>query len=68
MSNPRILVVEDEAAVALDIREKLRRLDYEVAGLASSGKEKPLVGRFCKPSHKQDGLQNRPTKNSAVQL
>ena len=39
MSNPRILVVEDEAAVALDIREKLRRLDYEVAGLASSGQE-----------------------------
>jgi DNA-binding NtrC family response regulator len=31
---PRILVVEDEAIVALDIEERLRRLGYEVVGTA----------------------------------
>ncbi len=35
----RILVVEDEAVVAMDIEERLRRLGYEVAGHAVSGEE-----------------------------
>jgi DNA-binding NtrC family response regulator len=33
---PRILVVEDEAVVALDIEERLRRLGYDVVGTADS--------------------------------
>src|SRR5262245_51628366 len=33
---PRILIVEDEAIVALDIEERLRRLGYEVVGIADS--------------------------------
>jgi DNA-binding NtrC family response regulator len=33
---PRILIVEDEAIVALDIEERLRRLGYEVVGTVDS--------------------------------
>jgi DNA-binding NtrC family response regulator len=33
---PRILVVEDEAIVALDIEERLKRLGYEVVGIVDS--------------------------------
>src|SRR5262249_36130809 len=33
---PRILIVEDEAIVALDIEERLRRLGYDVVGIVDS--------------------------------
>jgi len=33
---PRILIVEDEAIVALDIEERLYRLGYEVVGTVDS--------------------------------
>jgi PAS domain S-box-containing protein/putative nucleotidyltransferase with HDIG domain len=36
---PRILVVEDEAVLALDVRERLGRLGYVVAGVAASGEQ-----------------------------
>ena len=32
MSNPGILIVEDEAIISADIANKLHRLGYEVAG------------------------------------
>ena len=35
----RILVVEDEAIVALDIQSRLRYMGYEVAGVAGTGEE-----------------------------
>lgn len=35
----RILVVEDESIVALDIRNTLRRLGYQVVGVADTGHE-----------------------------
>jgi CheY-like chemotaxis protein len=35
----RILIVEDEAVVALHLRRELTKLGYTVAGVASSGKE-----------------------------
>lgn len=35
----RILVVEDEGVVALDLTQRLRRMGYEVVGPASSAKE-----------------------------
>lgn len=40
---PRILVVEDETIVALDIRGRLVRLGYEVAGIAASGEAAMLA-------------------------
>ena len=37
MSIARILVVEDDAVVALDSHDRLKSLNYEVAGMASTG-------------------------------
>jgi PAS domain S-box-containing protein len=37
MSSPRILLVEDEGIVALDIQSRLRRLGYSVTGIAPAG-------------------------------
>ena len=39
MSKVRILVVEDENVVALDLQETLRNVGYEVVGIASSASE-----------------------------
>ncbi len=39
MSSVRILVVEDESIVAMDIKHRLESLDYEVSEIASSGEE-----------------------------
>lgn len=36
---PRILIVEDEAIVALDLQCRLESLNYDVIGLASSGEQ-----------------------------
>jgi CheY-like chemotaxis protein len=37
MTQPRILVVDDERIVSMDIQDALTRLGYSVAGLAASG-------------------------------
>jgi len=42
VSSRRVLVVEDEAVVALDVRRRLNRLGYAVAGVVASG-ERALV-------------------------
>jgi PAS domain S-box-containing protein len=39
MSRVRILIVEDENIVALDLEQTLRRVGYDVVGIASSGPE-----------------------------
>ncbi|MBL0700608.1 MAG: response regulator [Desulfosarcina sp.] len=39
MSNLKILVVEDEAIVALDLKNSLKNLGYEVADVVASGEE-----------------------------
>jgi PAS domain S-box-containing protein len=38
-SSPRILVVEDEAVVALSLQQQLRELGYSVAAIAATGEE-----------------------------
>ena len=38
-SAARILIVEDEAVVAIDVCHRLRRLGYVVAGQADTGEE-----------------------------
>lgn len=37
INSPRILIVEDQSIVALDIQNRLKSLKYNVAGIASSG-------------------------------
>ena len=39
MNPSRILIVEDESIVALDMASRLRRLGYDVVGIAASGDE-----------------------------
>ncbi len=39
MANPRILVVEDEIIVAIDLQHELNALGYRVTDIASSGQE-----------------------------
>jgi len=45
----RILVVEDEAIVALDIQNRLKRLGYEVAGVGSTGQDAVAKAGKLKP-------------------
>ena len=39
MANVQVLIAEDEAVVAMDIRSKLEDLGYSVAGVVRSGKD-----------------------------
>jgi CheY-like chemotaxis protein len=39
MNEPKILVVEDENIVALDIKNRLKKLGYSVPSIASTGEE-----------------------------
>jgi CheY-like chemotaxis protein len=39
MPDNKILIVEDEAIVAIEIKDKLKWLDYPVAGISSSGED-----------------------------
>ncbi|MCH7733010.1 MAG: PAS domain S-box protein [Candidatus Marinimicrobia bacterium] len=39
MKKKKILIVEDERIIAEDLQQTLRRLGYEITGIASSGKE-----------------------------
>ena len=45
MNRPSILIVEDEAIVALELRLQLQDLGYAVAGVAASGEEAIEIGR-----------------------
>ena len=35
----KILIVEDESIVAMDIQQSVKKLGYEVLGIASTGKK-----------------------------
>ncbi len=37
MSKHRILIVEDEQIIQMDLQDRLERLGYEIAGVATSG-------------------------------
>ncbi len=50
MSKTRILVVEDESIVSLDIQKMLDRLGYEVAGAASTGDDAIRKAQELRPS------------------
>ncbi|NDV22121.1 HD domain-containing phosphohydrolase [Desulfovibrio sp. JC022] len=45
----RILVVEDEAIVSLDIQGRLKKLGYHVAGIATSGEQAVQILEECNP-------------------
>jgi signal transduction histidine kinase len=49
MADPKILIVEDEAIVGLDIEKKLKNMDYQVRGQASSGEEAIQKAEELKP-------------------
>ncbi len=49
MNIPRILIVEDEAITAMDIKSNLEDLGYEVPGIADSGKEAIALAEKLKP-------------------
>lgn len=49
MSTSRILIVEDESIVALDIQARLKHLGYQVVGIADSGEEAIKLAGTEKP-------------------
>ena len=50
MTIPQILIVEDEAIVAMDLKLHLQDLGYGVAGLASGGEEAIALAARMKPA------------------
>lgn len=50
MKNTRILLVEDEAIVAFDLSASLKRLGYEVAGVASTGEQAVALALELRPN------------------
>jgi len=49
MNRPRILIVEDEAIVAMDLKLQLLDLGYAAAGLASTGEEAIALAESLQP-------------------
>lgn len=50
MQKPKILIVEDEAIVALEIQYRLTSLNYEVVGIASTGEKALMLAEETKPN------------------
>ncbi|WP_094227696.1 response regulator [Methanolobus psychrotolerans] len=49
MANERIMIVEDEKIVALDIKDSLEHLGYSVPCMTSSGEEAIKIANQCHP-------------------
>jgi two-component system, response regulator PdtaR len=49
MTQPQILIVEDEAIIAADLQRRLSRLGYEVIGMAASGEDAVRLATALKP-------------------
>ena len=73
MANAKILVVEDEGVVALEIQNGLKSLGYGVPAIASSGEEAikkaeethpDLVLMDIKLKRDMDGIEAVPTWSS----
>jgi len=50
MAKLKILIVEDEAIVALEIQYRLTSLNYEVVGVASTGEKALTLAEKTKPN------------------
>jgi two-component system cell cycle sensor histidine kinase/response regulator CckA len=50
LSRTRILLVEDEAIIALDLKQRLEGLGYEVTGIASSGAQAMALAETTAPT------------------
>ena len=50
MSNLSVLIVEDEAIVAKDLANKVRKIGYDVVGTTSTGEEAIELARLHRPS------------------
>ena len=49
-SGTRILLVEDEAIIAMDLRQRLESLGYEVTGIAVNGEEALALAETTRPT------------------
>ena len=77
MTQPRILIVEDEAIIAADLQRRLSRLGCEVVGMAASGEDAVRLAAVLKPElvlmdinlqGKIDGTQAALQLRSQMQL
>ncbi|HSP87907.1 MAG TPA: response regulator [Ignavibacteriaceae bacterium] len=54
MNNPdgslKVMVVEDEFIIALDIKERLNKLGYKVPGIATTGREAVRIANKVNPN------------------
>ncbi len=50
MNPPQILIVEDQAIVAMDLKLRLQELGYGVAGLAATGEDSLRLAEALKPA------------------
>src|SRR5262245_12642123 len=77
MTPARILIVEDEAIIAADLQGRLRRLGFEVVGIAASGEDAIQLAARLKPElvlmdinlqGDMDGTQTAQLLGSQMQL
>lgn len=46
----KVLIVEDEPIVALDLQQELEQMGIEVVGLAESADEALVAAELCRPT------------------
>ena len=77
MTQPRILIVEDEAIIAADLQRRLSRLGCEVVGTAASGEDAVRLATALKPElvlmdinlrGEMDGTQTAQQVRTQLQL
>lgn len=49
VTSPRLLIVEDERIIALDLRQRLQLLDYDVCGMAARGEDAIRLAQELRP-------------------
>src|SRR5215813_4004592 len=49
MTQPRILIVEDEAIIAADLKTRLSRLGFEVIGMTAAGEDAVRLAAALRP-------------------